>query len=162
MKKIRLADIKANDIVDGEGVCVSVWTQGCPHKCPGCHNPETWDFNGGKEYDQEQVIKEVLDLIGKNGIKRNLSLLGGEPLCDENEEFCRKLAAAAHEKYPECTIFCWTGYTFDELKKRFKIDILLKDIDILIDGRYIDSQRDITLKWRGSPNQRIRYKGLDY
>lgn len=162
MKTIRLASIKPNDIVDGEGVCVSVWVQGCPHKCPGCHNPETWDFNGGKLYEQEVVIRDILNLIGKNGIQRNLSLLGGEPFCEENQEFCTKLAAAAHEEYPNCTIYCWTGYTFEELKKLYKLDVLLKDIDILIDGRYIDSQRDITLKWRGSPNQKIRYKGFDY
>lgn len=162
MKTIRLASIKPNDIVDGEGVCVSVWVQGCPHKCPGCHNPETWDFNGGKLYEQEVVIRDILNLIGKNGIQRNLSLLGGEPFCEENQEFCTKLAAAAHKEYPDCTIYCWTGYTFEELKKLYKLDVLLKDIDILIDGRYIDSQRDITLKWRGSPNQKIRYKGFDY
>lgn len=162
MKTIRLASIKPNDIVDGEGVCVSVWVQGCPHRCPGCHNPETWDFDGGKLYEQEVVIRDILNLIGKNGIKRNLSLLGGEPFCEENQEFCIKLAAAAHKEYPDCTIYCWTGYTFEELKKLYKLDVLLKDIDILIDGRYIDSQRDITLKWRGSPNQKIRYKGFDY
>lgn len=162
MNKIKIAGIKENDIVDGDGICVSVWVQGCPHRCPGCHNPETWEFNGGKEYNQEEMIKYILNLIGKNGIQRNLSLLGGEPFCKQNEEFCRKLAAAAHEKYPTCTIFCWTGYTFKELNKMYNLDILLKDIDILIDGRYIDSQRDITLKWRGSPNQQIRYQGLDY
>lgn len=162
MSKIRLAGIKENDIVDGDGICVSVWTQGCPHRCPGCHNPETWEFNGGEEYNQEEVIKHIVDLIGKNGIFRGLSILGGEPFCEENQEFSIKLAAAAHEKYPHCCIYCWTGYTFEELKKMYKLDVLLKDIDILIDGRYIDSQRDITLKWRGSPNQQIRYKGLDY
>lgn len=162
MKTIKLAKIMANDIVDGEGVCVSVWTQGCPHRCPGCHNPETWDFESGKIYYQNDVIAKVIELIGKNGIQRNLSILGGEPLCDENEEFTRTLAAAAHEVYPNCKIFCWTGYTLEELKKKYKTDILLKDIDILIDGRFVLENRDITLKWRGSPNQQINYKGIDF
>lgn len=162
MKTIRLAGIKENDIVDGEGVCVSVWTQGCPHQCYGCHNPETWDFKGGDLYEQEVVIQDVLTLISKNGIQRNLSILGGEPFCEENADFSIRLAAAAHEMYPNCTIYCWTGYTIEELEKLYKLDILLKDIDILIEGRYIDAQRDITLKFRGSPNQRILYKGKDY
>ena len=75
MNTIRIADIKPNDIVDGEGVCVSVWAQGCPHRCPGCHNPETWNFKGGTEYYQQELIDEIISLISKNGIKRNLSLL---------------------------------------------------------------------------------------
>ena len=85
MKTIRLADIKENDIVDGEGITVSVWTQGCPHHCPGCHNPETWNFNGGTLYYQEQIIPCILKSIGKNEIKRDLSILrrrafmSGEP-----------------------------------------------------------------------------------
>lgn len=157
MKLIRLADIKGNDIVDGYGVCVSVWAQGCPHHCPGCHNPETWSFDGGTEYEQSMAVFKIIQLLGKNGIERNLSLLGGEPLCPENREFFKILAAAARYIYPNIKIYCWTGYTLEELDKKY-----LENIDVLIDGRFELEHRDITLELRGSPNQRILYKGKDY
>ena len=84
---MRYADIIENDIVNGEGICLSYWTQGCPHKCDGCHNPETWNFNGGKEDSKENILNKILTLLNKNNIHRNLSILGGEPLCDENINF---------------------------------------------------------------------------
>ena len=77
---MRIADIKYNDIVDGTGVCVSVWFQGCPHHCLGCHNPETWDFNGGYEITYKELEKRVLEALDKNGVQRNLSFLGGVTL----------------------------------------------------------------------------------
>ena len=158
---MRIANIKYNDIVDGEGVCVSVWFQGCPHQCSGCHNPETWSFNGGYEIEYEELEKQVLEAIERNGIKRNLSLLGGEPLCELNLEYAIKLAAAAKQKYPDITIYCWTGYTLEQILKKYNNSIL-KNIDVLIDGLFILSQRDITLKLRGSTNQRILYKNIDF
>ena len=158
---MRIANIKYNDIVDGEGVCVSVWFQGCPHQCLGCHNPETWNFNGGYEIEYEELEKQVLEAIERNGIKRNLSLLGGEPLCEPNLEYAIKLAAAAKQKYPDITIYCWTGYTLEQILKKYNNSIL-KNIDVLIDGLFILSQRDITLKLRGSTNQRILYKNIDF
>ena len=103
------------------------------------------------------LIKEILELLSRNGIKRNLSFLGGEPLCPENRDFCITLAQAAKEKYPEITIFCWTGYTIEQLDKEW-----LKDIDVLIDGPFIQEQRDITLYLRGSKNQRVLHQGIDY
>ena len=81
---MRIAKIENNDMINGIGVCTSVWFQGCPHHCPGCHNPETWDFKGGYEISYEELEEEVLNKIGENGIIRNLSLLGGEPLCQQN------------------------------------------------------------------------------
>ena len=158
---MRIGNIKYNDIVDGEGVCVSVWFQGCPHQCLGCHNPETWNFNGGYEIEYEELEKQVLEAIERNGIKRNLSLLGGEPLCESNLEYAIKLAAAAKQKYPDITIYCWTGYTLEQILKKYNNSIL-KNIDVLIDGPFILSQRDITLKLRGSTNQRILYKNIDF
>ena len=158
---MRIANIKYNDIVDGEGVCVSVWFQGCPHQCLGCHNPETWSFNGGYEIEYEELEKQVLEAIERNGIKRNLSLLGGEPLCEPNLKYAIKLAAAAKQKYPDITIYCWTGYTLEQILKKYNNSIL-KNIDVLIDGLFILSQRDITLKLRGSTNQRILYKNIDF
>ena len=154
---IRLAGIKPNDIVDGNGVCVSVWLQGCPHHCPQCHNPETWSFSGGKEYNEEEIIEKIISLINKNGIQRNLSLLGGEPLCPQNINFSLQLAKRVKEKYPNVKVFCWTGYLLEELDEN-----KLKDIDILIDGRYDYKKRDITLYLRGSSNQRVLYKKIDF
>lgn len=150
METIRLAGVTANDVIDGEGVCVSVWLQGCPHRCKGCHNPEAWDFEGGTLYNQDMVIFEILKLIEENNIKRNLSILGGEPLCPENADFVLYLTKVVKNVHPEIKIFCWTGYNIEELDTKY-----LKYIDTLIDGKFELDKRDITLKFRGSMNQRI-------
>lgn len=144
-------------MINGEGVCTSFWTQGCPHHCPGCHNPETWNFYGGYEKEPEILITEVLNMIEANGIQRNLSILGGEPLCKENVDFVCNLAAAAKEKYPNIKIYVWTGYLLENLKPEW-----LKNIDVLIDGKFEIDKRDITLKLRGSSNQRVLYKNIDF
>lgn len=151
---MRIAGIDYNDFLNGEGVCISVWFQGCPHRCYQCHNPETWDFNGGQEIEYLDLEKRILENINKNGIVRNLSLLGGEPLCDENIKYAISLAAAAKQKYPNISIYCWTGSTYEELIKKYGEDIF-KNIDVLIDGPFDYTKRDITLKLRGSTNQRI-------
>lgn len=150
MKVIRLAGVTANDVINGEGVCVSVWLQGCPHKCKGCHNPETWDFNGGTLYNQDMVIFEILKLIEADGMKRNLSILGGEPLCEENRDFVEYLTHIVSNVYPDIKVFCWTGYNIEEIDPKY-----IKYIDVLIDGKFEEEKRDITLKLRGSTNQRI-------
>lgn len=155
---MRIADVMKNDIVDCDnGFCVSVWLQGCPYHCKGCHNPQTWDFNSGKEIKNEnKFIEETLSYINENGIERNLSLLGGEPLCKEggNVDFSYKLLKAAKEKYPNIKTYVWTGSTYEKLKKEINNDIF-NYIDILIDGPFILEQRDITLPLRGSSNQRV-------
>lgn len=130
---------------------------GCPHHCPGCFNPETWDFNGGKEYNSQEIIYNILKLISDNGIQRNLSILGGEPLCNANIQFTTDLAAAAKQQYPTIKIFCWTGYVLEELDEKY-----LENIDVLIDGRFEINKRDITLPLRGSSNQRILYNKIDF
>lgn len=132
-----------------------------PHKCKGCHNPETWDFNGGREIEYQELENIVLKNINVNGIQRNLSILGGEPLCDANINFTVKLLAKAKEKYPTIKTFVWTGYTIDELKNMYPL-LILRNVDILIEGRYIQEQRDITLELRGSRNQRILKRGTDF
>lgn len=154
---MKYAKIIKDDMINGEGVCTSFWTQGCPHHCPGCHNPETWNFYGGYEKESEILITEVLNMIEANGIQRNLSILGGEPLCQENVDFVCKLAAAAKEKYPNIKIYVWTGYLLENLKPEW-----LKNIDVLIDGKFEIDKRDITLKLRGSSNQRVLYKNIDF
>lgn len=147
---MKYAKIISNDYINGEGVCVSFWTQGCPHHCVGCHNPETWSFNGGLEDSEENIINIIIEAISANGIQRNFSILGGEPLCAENREFVKKLSKTIHKTFPTITIYCWTGYLYENIEQQY-----LEDIDILIDGPFQIDKRDITLKLRGSSNQRI-------
>lgn len=159
----RYVKIMKNDIVDGEGVCVSFWIQGCPFHCHNCHNPETWDFNGGFEIPMDirgQLIKD----IAENGIIRNFSVLGGEPLCDENLSVVEDIIKGVRTAYPSIKIYLWTGYTIEQLqaKNDERISNILSNIDILIDGPYIDEQKDITLKLRGSKNQRVLRRGIDF
>ena len=158
---MKYAGIIENDVVNGEGVCLSYWTQGCPHKCDGCHNPETWNFNGGKEDSKENILNKILTLLNKNNIHRNLSILGGEPLCDENIDFTMEILKQVKQRYPNIKTFVWTGYTYEELCKLYK-DIIFDNIDVLIDGKYDKNQRDITLKLRGSKNQRVLRKNIDF
>lgn len=158
---MRIAKIENNDMINGIGVCTSVWFQGCPHHCPGCHNPETWDFKGGYEISYEELEEEVLNKIGENGIIRNLSLLGGEPLCQQNIAYVQKIAAAAKERYPNIRIFCWTGSFIENIIDKYGKEVL-EDIDVIIDGPFILEQRDITLPLRGSKNQRVLYNSIDF
>ena len=158
---MKYAGIIENDVVNGEGVCLSYWTQGCPHKCDGCHNPETWNFNGEKEDSKENILNKILTLLNKNNIHRNLSILGGEPLCDENIDFTMEILKQVKQRYPNIKTFVWTGYTYEELCKLYK-DIIFDNIDVLIDGKYDKNQRDITLKLRGSKNQRVLRKNIDF
>ena len=158
---MRYAGIIENDVVNGEGICLSYWTQGCPHKCEGCHNPETWNFNCGKEDSKENILNKILTLLNKNNIHRNLSVLGGEPLCDENIDFTMEILKQVKQRYPSIKTFVWTGYTYEELCKLYK-DIIFDNIDVLIDGKYDKNQRDITLKLRGSKNQRVLRKNIDF
>ena len=149
---MRFSKIKNNDIANGEGIVMSLWTQGCPHHCKGCFNLETWDFNGGKEFKEEDK-EYILQNIDKNNIKRNLSILGGEPLCNQNIQGVISLCKAFKEKYPEKIIYVWTGYVleeFDDTQKK-----ILDYIDVLIDGKFEIDNKDLSLKLRGSTNQRI-------
>ncbi len=150
------AGIIKNDISAGEGVCVSFFVQGCPHHCPGCHNPETWDFKGGKEFTID-TLYEILDAIDANGVRRNFCLLGGEPLCKENAFLSYFVTSSVKAKYPDIKIYIWSGGQFEDLLKSASpfVNKTLALADYLIDGPYIESQRDITLKMRGSLNQKV-------
>lgn len=153
---MKYSGIIKNDIANGPDFRVSFWTQGCPFHCPDCHNPQTWDFNGGREFTQE-TLTELLDALHANGIRRDLSILGGEPLCDENLFLTELVCSEALKAYPNLKIYLWTGYTYEELRARSnsRLNHILEMITVLIDGPFIKEQRDITLKWRGSKNQRI-------
>lgn len=152
----RYAGYMPNDFINGEGVCVSFWTQGCPFHCPGCHNPEAWDFNGG--YPVPVDIKgKIVKAISANGIIRNFSILGGEPLCSGNKELVWSVLTAVRAAYPNIKVFLWSGFTHQELIAQNDeiINNILNNVDVLIDGKYEESKRDITLKLRGSSNQNI-------
>lgn len=153
---MKYAGLMQNDFADGKGVCVSLWTQGCPHKCFHCQNPQTWDFNGGYEVPND-LRGTIIKAISANGIQRNFSILGGQPLCDQNLDFVLNIIQAVRVAYPNIIIYIWSGYTFEELleRKDDRIKEILKNANFLIDGRYVDELRDVTLPLRGSSNQRI-------
>lgn len=151
------ATIKFNDIANAEGICVSIFLQGCPHRCEGCFNPETWRFDGGKEFTPE-TMEQIVKGLTANGIHRKLCILGGEPLCKENAFLTCLIILTIREKVPNTPIYIWTGYTYEDLLQyppHEKIPAILEEADYLIDGPFIQEQRDITLKMRGSRNQRI-------
>ena len=148
---MKYAGLIKNDVVNGKNVCVSYWCQGCPIHCKGCHNPQTWDFNGGMEIDRDKLIKEIIEAISKNGIHRNFSVLGGEPL--QQGEGLLSLLKEVRNKFPDKDIWLWTGYYLSELNDKQKEIINL--CDYIVDGRYEENKRDLTLNFRGSSNQTI-------
>ena len=159
----RYAGLNTNDFINGQGTCVSFFVQGCPHHCPECFNPETWDFDGGQPLPTD-IRGQIIKAICANGITRNFSILGGEPLCKENIDEVDSIITAVRTAYPHIKIFVWTGYTLEELQKISdkKISNILSQIDYLIDGPFIKDEKDLTLKLRGSKNQRILQHGLDF
>lgn len=158
---MRYAAIETNDYINGEGICVSFWVQGCPHRCEGCHNPESWDFAGGQELPND-YRGNIIKAISENGITRNFSILGGEPLCLENIDLTYEVIETVRTAYPNIKIFLWTGYCLEDIKENSMIQKILNKIDVLIDGPFIKEKRNITLKLRGSTNQRILYHGIDF
>ena len=149
---MKFIKIKDNDIANGVGITMSLWTQGCPHHCKGCFNVETWDFNKGKEFTKSD-LKYIFDNINKNNIDRDLSILGGEPLCPQNIEGVINLCKEFKKIYPNKKIYIWTGYTLEEFNDTQKS--ILKYIDVIVDGKFIEEKRNLSLKLRGSENQRV-------
>ena len=141
--------IRKMDIADGPGVRVSIFMQGCQFHCKNCFNPETWDFNGGKEFNDE-VVEKVLQLCKKDHIK-GLSILGGEPMNPVNREGTTKLAKKFKEAFPNKDLWMWTGFKYEDLKN----EEVFNYVDVLVDGQYKDELHDPTLKWKGSSNQRV-------
>jgi anaerobic ribonucleoside-triphosphate reductase activating protein len=156
------------DISNGEGVGVSLFVQGCPFQCKNCFNSDTWDFNGGKEWTEE-IKDKFMKLIDRLYIKR-VSFLGGECLAEQNLDEVLKLIQEIRISFPEKTIWLYTGYTWEQLvysrmpsgvgkEKEFlnwnRRNEIISNIDICIDGEYVDNLKDLTLKWRGSKNQRV-------
>ena len=149
---MRFSKIKNNDIANGVGITLSVWTQGCPHHCKGCFNKETWTFNEGKEFTNDD-LNYIISNIDSFNVKRNLSILGGEPLCPENVEGVINLCREFKKVYPDKLIYLWTGYTIEECNKLQKQ--VLEYVDFIIDGKFEEAKKNLNLHLRGSSNQRI-------
>lgn len=150
--QLRLAAYLQNDsIVDGEGIRTVIWTQGCPHNCPSCHNPGTHDFNGGFLEDIEDIKQDIASLVGQDGI----TFSGGDPMCQPDA--CAELAAYAHEL--GYNVWCYTGYTYEALimlsKTKKEILDFLNNIDVLVDGKFVLAEKSYDTIFRGSKNQRI-------
>lgn len=153
---MKYAGIIKNDVAAGKGVCVTFFVQGCDAHCPGCHNPETWDFDGGYEFTQD-TINSIIKALNANGVQRNLCIMGGEPLHERNQFLVQLLIQEVKKVYPDIKIYLWTGYLYEDLIEKHEkiLQNILQEIDVLIDGPFIKEQRDITLAMRGSRNQRI-------
>ena len=147
---IRIAGIENDSIVDGPGFRLAVFTQGCPHHCVGCHNPETHPFDGGKDVDTDKIIR----MMEENPLLDGITLSGGDPFCQP--EACTELATAA--KGMGLNVWAYSGWTFEELMKMSETQAyileLLKNTDVLIDGPFVLAQRTLELRFRGSKNQR--------
>lgn len=163
---MRYAQIRSMDISNGEGVGVSLFVQGCPFHCKNCFNSETWDFSEGKEWTKKTKNK-FMELIDRPYIKR-VSFLGGECLAEQNLDEVLNLTQQIRISFPEKTIWLYTGYELSEIIKQEQYEKvsgipdvwskrweIIKLCNIVVDGEYIDEQKDLTLKWRGSKNQHV-------
>lgn len=149
---MRFSKIKDNDIANGLGVTMSLWTQGCPHHCKGCFNGETWDFDAGEEFEDSD-LEYILENINKNNVHRDLSILGGEPLCPKNVDGVIEVCKIFKEKFPEKKIYLWTGYVVEQFNEKQRN--VLNYIDVLVDGPFVQAKRNLSLMMRGSSNQRV-------
>ena len=174
---MRYAQIRKMDISNGEGCGVALFTQGCPLHCPNCHNASIWGFNDGKIWDKD-AEQTVIDLLNRPQIAR-LSILGGEPLLDSNIQELAYLCNHVKQLWPQKKIWLWSGYLWEEIydlayndttfigstgrglqtnwnqEDKGNLQIILENVDVLVDGPFIQEKKDLTLKWRGSSNQRV-------
>lgn len=156
---MRYGEIKRRDIANGVGVRVSLFVSGCTHHCKGCFNEPTWDFQFGELFTEE-TENQILEELAPDFVD-GLSLLGGEPFEPENQRELLPFLKKVRERYPEKTIWCYTGYVYDKellagSRARCEVtDGMLDCIDVLVDGRFVESLKDISLQFRGSSNQRI-------
>ena len=157
---MRYAGINKNDFASAPGTCVTVYLQGCDKHCKGCHNPETWDFCGGKEFTND-TLDEIIQALTTNTVARDLCIMGGEPLHAENSFLTYMIIDMVLRALPNTKIYLWTGYYLDELKLLpgwIRIKQILERCEMLVDGPYEEENRDITLFMRGSTNQTIYNK----
>lgn len=152
---IRIAGVNKESIVDGEGIRYVVYVQGCGHKCKGCHNPKTWSKEGGRLVSEEELWGSIEE---RGGLLKGLTISGGEPF-DQAYEVSSFIKEKVRVERPEWDIWVYTGYRFEELIEKAREEIgvrrLIMEADVLVDGRYEESVRDMSLRFRGSRNQRI-------
>jgi len=146
---MRYNTIRQLDIANGPGCRISIFVQGCTFNCPGCFNTVARDFEGGKEFT-DQTMQLLLELAEPSHVS-GLSILGGEPLHPRHREEVIRLARKFKEKYPDKTVWLWTGYLIEEVFE----DLVDSEIDVVVDGKFVEALKDLRLKYRGSSNQRI-------
>lgn len=146
---MRYHNITKDDMLNGDGLRVVLWTAGCSHGCEGCHNPVTWDVNGGIPFD-EAAWQEICGELQKDYIS-GITFSGGDPLHVKNREETGELICRVREQFPDKTIWLYTGYEWEEIRELPYI----KEVDVLVDGRFIQAEKDGTLRWKGSANQRV-------
>lgn len=153
MTSMKIAGFYDESISNGLGWRAVLFVSGCPHHCPGCHNKEAQDFNYGEEFNEEEILKRIKE----NSILNGITISGGEPLCKENIPGVLKFIKDVKEIRPEFNVWCYSGYTLDQLIDRNdeETNECLNQIDVLVDGRFVEAKKDPTLKFRGSSNQRI-------
>lgn len=147
MSTLRIAGTIPESIVDGPGIRYVLFTQGCPHGCPGCHNPQTHDFAGGKAVQVSDLLSDIL----KRPYVKAVTLSGGEPFCQPAA--LAELADGLKDK--GFHLMCYSGFTFEELSQRADARPLLEKLDLLVDGRFVEAEKNIGLRFRGSANQRV-------
>ncbi len=153
------SEIKECDIANGPGVRVTLFVSGCTHHCKGCFNEMTWDFQYGRQFEKEDIEK-ILELLEPSYIA-GLTLLGGEPMEYVNQQGLLPLLRSVKEKYPEKSVWCYTGYLYDKdilqdfCKKWQETEEMLSYLDVVVDGEFVEEFKDISLRFRGSSNQRI-------
>ena len=150
---MKVAGFYDESISNGLGWRAVLFVSGCPHNCPGCHNKVAQDFNYGEDLDTEKLIKRIKE----NSILNGITISGGEPLCPENIEEVTNFIKAVKKEKPEFNVWCYTGYTLEELKNRKdeKTNKALESIDVLVDGRFVEERKNLEIRFRGSDNQRI-------
>lgn len=151
MNTYNYAGIDIYDINNGRGFGITLFVQGCPHHCKGCHNPQTWDYNDGRSFDMS-VTDRILEIAKSDNIVR-LTLSGGEPFT--NIVPCTVTASRFKALYPNKSIWVYSGFTYEEIQNIPEANSLLDCCDVLVDGPYIQEKRDLSLPFRGSSNQRI-------
>jgi len=150
---MNMAGFYDESISNGLGWRAVLFVSGCPHNCPGCHNKVAQDYNYGKKFNKQEIIDRIME----NSILKGITISGGEPLCKENIPEVLDFIKEVKAKRPNFNVWCYTGYTLEQLKERNDetTNNCLNEIDVLVDGRFVEAKKDPTLRFRGSANQRI-------
>lgn len=146
---LRYHNITTDDMLNGDGLRTVLWVAGCEHKCEGCHNPVTWDIDGGVEFDKA-AHEELFEKLSRDYIS-GVTFSGGDPLHPKNRDEITALARECRERFPEKTVWLYTGYTFEEIKE---LEVV-RYCDVIVDGKFEIDKRDEKLHWKGSSNQRV-------